>query len=283
MNNVLKITLWGYDVGRLVWDDKERRAFFSFSPSFLSAGYDIAPLTASISKPYLRQGGIYKGNIQRKIYKGLPEFLADSLPDRWGESLISRWQHENMPDVKFTPVDALAFMGKRAMGALEFEPCFDQWSAPVDLELSCLYKIADDILNERSEAVDNLNSASMQSLYLVGTSAGGMQPKAIIAINEDDGTVKSGQIQLEGNFKYYILKFDRVGRFPYTLMEKTYYDMALACGIKMMPSRLITIDGHSHFITERFDRAGKDKLHIQTLAALSPDADCYEDLMKTAR
>ena len=183
MNNVLKITLWGYDVGRLVWDDKESRAFFSFSPSFLSAGYDIAPLTASISKPYLRQGGIYKGNIQRKIYKGLPEFLADSLPDRWGESLISRWQHENMPDVKFTPVDALAFMGKRAMGALEFEPCFDQWSAPVDLELSCLYKIADDILNERSEAVDNVNSASMQSLYLVGTSAVCMQPKSIIAIN----------------------------------------------------------------------------------------------------
>ena len=80
MNNVLKITLWGYDVGRLVWDDKERRAFFSFSPSFLSTGYDIAPMTASISKPYLRQGGIYKGNIQQKIYKGLPEFLADSLP-----------------------------------------------------------------------------------------------------------------------------------------------------------------------------------------------------------
>ena len=169
------------------------------------------------------------------------------------------------------------------MGALEFEPCLGQWSEPVDLELSCLYKIADDILNERAEVVDNVNSASMQSLYLVGTSAGGMQPKAIIAINEDDGTVKSGQIQLDGNFRYYILKFDRDGRFPFTLMEKTYYDMALACGIKMMPSRLITIDGRSHFITERFDRAGNDKLHIQTLAAISPDADCYEDLMKTAR
>ena len=283
MNNVLKITLWGHDVGRLVWDDKERRAFFCFSPSFLSVEYDIAPLTASISKPFLRQGGIYKGNKQQKIYKGLPEFLADSLPDRWGETLISRWQRENMPDVTFTPVDAMAFMGKRAMGALEFEPCLGQWSEPVDLELSCLYKIADDILNERAEVVDNVNSASMQSLYLVGTSAGGMQPKAIIAINEDDGTVKSGQIQLDGNFRYYILKFDRDGRFPFTLMEKTYYDMALACGIKMMPSRLITIDGRSHFITERFDRAGNDKLHIQTLAAISPDADCYEDLMKTAR
>lgn len=63
----------------------------------------------------------------------------------------------------------------------------------------------------------------------------------------------------------------------------TYYDMALACGIKMMPSRLITIDGRSHFITERFERAGNEKLHIQTLAAMSPDADCYEVLMKTAR
>ena len=283
MNNVLRITLWGHDVGRLVWDDKERRAFFCFSPSFLSVEYDIAPLTASISKPFLRQGGIYKGNKQQKIYKGLPEFLADSLPDRWGETLISRWQRENMPDVTFTPVDALAFMGKRAVGALEFEPCLGQWSEPVDLELSCLYKIADDILNERAEVVDNVNSASMQSLYLVGTSAGGMQPKAIIAINEDDGNVKSGQIQLDGNFRYYILKFDRDGRFPFTLMEKTYYDMALACGIKMMPSRLITIDGRSHFITERFDRARNEKLHIQTLAAMSPDADCYEDLMKTAR
>ena len=89
MNNVLKITLWGYDVGRLVWDDKERRAFFSFSPSFLSTGYDIAPMTASISKPYLRQGGIYKGNIQQKIYKGLPEFLADSLPGKLGIGMNS--------------------------------------------------------------------------------------------------------------------------------------------------------------------------------------------------
>lgn len=283
MNNILRITLWGHDVGRLVWDEKERRAFFSFSPSFLSTGYDIAPLTASIHKPYLRQGGIYKGNIEQRIYKGLPEFLADSLPDRWGESLISRWQRENMPNVAFTPVDALAFMGKRAMGALEFEPCIDQWGAPVDLELGCLYKIADDILNERTVVMDNVNTASMQSLYLVGTSAGGMQPKAIIAINEDDGSVKSGQIPLDGNYKYYILKFDRDGRFPFTLMEKTYYDMALACGIKMMPSRLINIDSRRHFITERFDRTASGKVHIQTLAAISPDADCYEDLMKTAR
>lgn len=283
MNNILKITLWGHDVGRLMWDDKERRAVFSFSQSFLSTGYDIAPLTASVNKPYLREGGLYKGNIQQKIYKGLPEFLADSLPDRWGETLMSRWQCENLPDVRFTPVDALSFMGKRAMGALEFEPSIDQWSNPVDLELSCLYKIADDILNERNVVMDNVNTANMQSLYRVGTSAGGMQPKAIIAINQDDGVVKSGQIQLEGNYKYYILKFDRDGQFPYTLMEKTYYDMALACGIKMMPSRLIDIDGRRHFITERFDRTANGKVHVQTLAALSPDADCYEDLMKTAR
>ena len=168
MNNVLKITLWGHDVGRLAWNDMERRAFFSFSPSFLTSGYDIAPLTASLSLPYLRQGGIYKGNIEQKIYKGLPEFLADSLPDRWGETLISRWRRENMPDVNFTSVDALAFMGKRAMGALEFEPCLDQWSEPVDLELSCLYKIADDILNERAEAVDNVNGIDGKYINEIG-------------------------------------------------------------------------------------------------------------------
>lgn len=283
MDNILKVKLWGNDVGRLAWDKKGRRALFSFSPSFAAKKYNIAPLTASISNPYLRQGGIYKGNTKKKIYKGLPEFLADSLPDRWGETLMARWSKENMPNVHFTPVDALAFMGKRAMGALEFEPCLEDWDKPVEVELSCLYKIADDILNERTKVQEHISAASMQSLYLVGTSAGGMQPKAIIAINEDDGTIKSGQIPLDGNYKYYILKFDRNGRFPYSQMEKTYYDMAVSCGIKMMPSKLVTIDGHRHFLTERFDREGKEKIHIQTLAAMYPEADSYEELMKAAR
>ena len=50
-----------------------------------------------------------------------------------------------------------------------------------------------------------------------------------------------------------------------------------------MRSRLIEVEGQSHFITQRFDREGDRKLHMQTLAALYPDADSYEKLLMVCR
>ena len=47
-NNVVKVLLHDEEVGRLYWDVKQRRAVFSFAPSFVSQGLDIAPLTASV-------------------------------------------------------------------------------------------------------------------------------------------------------------------------------------------------------------------------------------------
>ena len=35
-------------------------------------------------------------------------------------------------------------------------------------------------------------------------------------------------------------------------------------------------------LTERFDRRGGKKLHVQTLAAMNPAADSYESLFDTA-
>ena len=51
-----------------------------------------------------------------------------------------------------------------------------------------------------------------------------------------------------------------------------YYKMAMAAGINMMPCRIIEVEGQKHFITHRFDRDEERKLHMQTLAALYPDA-----------
>lgn len=41
-NNVVKVMLHDEEVGRLYWDVKQRRAVFSFVPSFVSQGLDIA-------------------------------------------------------------------------------------------------------------------------------------------------------------------------------------------------------------------------------------------------
>jgi serine/threonine-protein kinase HipA len=51
----------------------------------------------------------------------------------------------------------------------------------------------------------------------------------------------------------------------------------------MMPSRLIEIEGRQHFLTQRFDRENGKKVHIQTLAAMNPLADSYEDLFSVCR
>ncbi|MCE5205717.1 MAG: HipA domain-containing protein [Porphyromonadaceae bacterium] len=48
-------------------------------------------------------------------------------------------------------------------------------------------------------------------------------------------------------------------------LEYVYYKMSIDAGIIMMPSELRTYGGVTHFLTERFDRDGNDKIHTQTL------------------
>ena len=63
----------------------------------------------------------------------------------------------------------------------------------------------------------------------------------------------------------------------------TYYELATTAGINMMPSELYSVEGNNHFMTKRFDRDGEKKVHTQTLAAIYPDADSYEQLITVCR
>ncbi|MEG1905074.1 MAG: HipA domain-containing protein [Bacteroidales bacterium] len=66
-------------------------------------------------------------------------------------------------------------------------------------------------------------------------------------------------------------------------MEYIYYQMAIAAGIEMMPSCIQTFGSMCNFITKRFDRIGDAKIHTQTLAAMNPFADNYDDLFAIIR
>ena len=85
--NVVKVKLWGMDVGYLSWDKKERTAVFEYELSFLDRGLDIAPLTMSVDSPRSRKQIPWTGN-KDQLYQGLPPMIADSLPDKWGNSLL---------------------------------------------------------------------------------------------------------------------------------------------------------------------------------------------------
>ena len=277
MENVVLIKIWGKPVGTIMWDAHRKRAIFSYDKEFISRGVDIAPLTASIHNP--RYSLPFLGETDRDIFSGLPAFIADSLPGGWGNAVYNAWVAEHhLSSKQITPIDKLAFIGSRGMGALEFEPAI-----PIDenkdIALNDLYLRAKEILENREQVTANTQHLNMDVLYEVGTSAGGNHAKAVIAINKKTGEIRSGQIHLSDDYTYYLLKFEEHEHYPLTRIEMAYYDMAQLCHIHMMPSQLIDIGSERHFLTERYDRQNGQKMHTQTLAAMMPDASSYEDLM----
>lgn len=282
-DKMLRVKLWGEEVGLLKWDHNRMRGIFSFNPDFVKKGLDIAPLTASIHSGY-GKGENVEGITFRKQNKftGLPAFIADSLPDSWGKKLTLTWEKEyGTEGRKLTSLDYLAYMGKRAMGALEFEPDGCPWKQDINIDLSRMFQLAEKIFQQR-ESVTLLpeDEWDMAALCSVGTSAGGMQPKAVLAKNNDTGEIRSGQIIHEGNWSYYILKFSNPQHEQQCELEMGYHLMAKAAGIDMMPCSLMEVDGKKHFLTQRFDRVDSEKVHLQTLGAMSPAADSYEDIME---
>ena len=282
-NNIVSVMLWGEEVGKIYWDTRSKRAVFSYNPDFIRKGINVAPLTAPLNEAAAK--GFPIVGSREKLYQGLPPFLADSLPDRWGNKVFESWAVQNhIPKHRLTPVDKLAFIGRRGMGALEFIPAVDGLESSNTIQIDSLYRLAQRIFEEREAiSVQDDEGLDLQSLYEVGTSAGGQHPKAIIAINEMTHEIRSGQVPLPEGYTYYILKFAESDDFPFTQMEMAYYGMAKEAGITMMPSRLLRIDGRSHFLTARYDRAGGRKIHTQTLAAMNPDADSYEDMFEVCR
>jgi serine/threonine-protein kinase HipA len=282
---VVMVKLWGMPVGYLSWDKKSEIAVFEYESEFLDKGLDIAPFTMSINSPRSKKHIPWTGD-KDKLYLGLPPMIADSLPDKWGHSLFSAWLRDNhISTKKVSPVDHLSFIGSHAMGALEYEPAQKLGDDSVfSVDIEHLYVFAKQVLNERETTVLNAeNSILWQDLIKISSSPGGKRPKAIVAVNMATGEVISGQGNIPEGFEHFILKYDENSTFPLAKLEYVYYQMALAARINMMPSELRSYGNVTHFLTRRFDRVGNDRIHTQTLAAMSPGSDSYENLFAVIR
>lgn len=277
----LKVILWGEEIGRLSWDERRRLSYFTYNPDFIKKGLNISPLVAPIDR---FQALIPVWGEDAKIYQKLPAFVADSLPDAWGNQLFDLWRQQNhLANADITPLDKLSFIGKRGMGALEFQPEVSHNRKTTKIDMKSLADLALRIYAERENArIKPEESITMQSLLTVGTSAGGRQPKAIIAINRKNGEIRSGQVAGLKDYEYYLLKFGD-SQYSSAELEMAYYELATTAGINMMPSELYPVEGNNHFLTKRFDRDGEKKIHTQTLAAICPDVDSYEQLLAVCR
>lgn len=283
-DNIVLVKLWGQRVGYLHWDRTHSAGIFEYEPAFVAGHLDIAPLTMPINSERSRRGLPWIGE-KGKIYQGLPPMMADSLPDKWGDSVFNAWIHrQRIPISKITPVDRLLYIGTRGMGALEYEPAHVIGKANFPVDVNELYLFAQSILSERQEtSIKQDKNILWQDLVKIGTSAGGKRPKALVAINAATGEIRSGQTDVGDGFEHYILKFDEANGYPSAKIEYVYSKMAKDAGIFMMPSKILEHNGIAHFVTRRFDREHNRKIHTQTFAALEPSINSYEDAFRLLR
>ena len=295
---IADVKIWDKKVGVVLWNEQRNLGVFEFDKSFLKLGLDIAPLMMPISEVEKVNRIFSFPMLNPDTFKGLPGLLSDSLPDKFGNQIIDAWlaqQGKNSSD--FNPVDRLCYIGKRGMGALEFEPANNisiENSNPIQIQE--LVKFAKEVLENRQDFHTNIdNEKGFSDILQVGSSAGGARAKAIIAYNETTGEVRSGQVDgLEG-FDYWLIKFDGVTNQQlgdpkgYGNIEYAYYLMAVDCGITISESKLMTENGRSHFLTKRFDRQNNQKIHMQTLCGLAhfdynqPRTYSYEQAFQVLR
>ena len=273
------VKIWDRIVGAVSWDKNRGFGTFGFDKDFLKEGLDLSPLKMSLSEAINLSEPIYEfPNLPKDVFHGLSGLLSDSLPDQFGNEVINSWLAElGREPESFSVIERLCYTGKRGMGALEFEPALHKdIEKSIPVEVSSMMELAHNIHSKRKIFKESIkNKDAIKNILMVGTSAGGSRPKAVIAYNEKTEEVRSGQVKAPKGFSYWLLKFDGVKENNlgdpqgYSNIEYAYSKIAKKCGIKMTECRLLEDGNRNHFMTKRFDRDNQgEKIHTQTMCAL---------------
>ncbi len=294
------IKIWDKDVGAAIWDNDRQVGIFEYSKEFIKEEIDLAPLMMPLETAIMGKRIYSFPNLNPETFKKLPGLLSDSLPDKFGNTLINLWLSRNGRSPNdFTPIERLCYVGSKAMGALEFEPSIKPKSKEIEeIQLAELVEIASEIMAKKESLDTSFNDNKtkvLEQIITVGTSAGGMRPKAVIAINKNSGRIVSGNLDLDKDYEHWLLKFDGIQDNElgepqgYGKIEYVYHLLAQECGIEMSECKLLTENGRDHFMTKRFDRVNGQKIHMQTLTGIAHfdfnniGSTSYEQLFQVMR
>jgi serine/threonine-protein kinase HipA len=205
--DLVEVLAWGRTVGAVAAVPDRDWYAFEYDLGWVDDGVELAPLHMP-SRP-----GVYEfPDLDRRTFHGLPPLLADALPDRFGNALVDAWlADEGIAPEQVTPLDRLACMADRGMGALAFQPPLRPAA-----EATTALHLADLVTAARAAvrgdvATSATTQEALRQLIQVGTSAGGARPKAVIAFNPETGQVRSGQLSCPEGFQHWLVKLDGVG------------------------------------------------------------------------
>jgi len=257
-------------VGQLA--EADRRIYFEYAPEFIETGWQLSPF-----KFPLRPGLIEHTD---RSFGSLPGLFDDSLPDAWGLLLMDRQFRRLGVDLQsVSPLDRLAYLGTRTMGALTYHPPQELEPSDGMIDLHELVVNAQDVLAGEAREV-------LPELIRAGGSPGGTRPKVLIGVRGTE--IISGEDDLPEGFEHWIIKFAaRLEARDAGPVEFAYAQMAQAAGIDMPAVRLFEVSKSLRcFGIRRFDRgSGNRRIHVHTFGNLIhadfriPGSD-YRDLLK---
>jgi len=286
-----EVRLWGETVGAVAELD-DGSIVFEYAETFRRGGWDISPFHL----PRTLRGPVRFEELRRRqAFRGLPGVLADMLPDAFGKQVIrAYYTARGRVDRAFSPVQHLLYVGTRGIGALEFHPPED---VPARAAEAAALEVAALVADARRIIAGDVEVA-IPEIYRIGSSAGGMRPKAVVLYNGASGEIRSAFAPAEEGDIAAILKFDGVGDDapagtlgppqPFNRVEAAYAAMARDAGLDVVRIRMLESDeGHAHLVVPRFDRPGPTPLHQHTLGGLlhldynDVGASSYEEYLRT--
>lgn len=254
----LRVHIAGTTVGEL-GTDARGRIYFQYDPHWLKTGFDLSPGTL----PFQAESQL---SPEPQEFGGLHGVFYDSLPDGWGLLLMDRafrqqtgWQaHE------ITPLDRLAYIGSRAMGALEYEPEIPTEALTETVDIAQLAHSAEQLLQGETPEV-------LQQLQVQGGSPGGARPKVTVALSDQADECLSGFRSVPQGYAHWMVKFRAREDSPdMGRIELAYAKMAQQAGLAMPECRLLRVGQDSSadefFAVRRFDRDGNTRHHVLSLS-----------------
>lgn len=268
-----KVIIWNTTVGFLTWDEQSSATVFEPDPEYLKAPFNLSPLLHPNKEEFL-----YGFDFHAR-FEGMIPLFNDSLPDSFGNIVFKEWaEQQNLNRGKINPVERLLYTGNGGIGALEYHVSKDMQAARGELNPEELAVISDKIIKGEYHQTDYLlNPQALQNILSIGSSVGGAQAKVLLALprEEHGGEQKflAGDRLYQEPTDYFVVKLEHDRENAWSReknrAEFVYNQMARNAGINVAESRLIFHADRAHFASKRFDRLNNQKIHKQTVNALT--------------
>lgn len=262
---------WGEDWPLGLLADDGTRLLFEYSPEALTQDLQLSPLHLP-----LRPAAF--GDFPSWQWR-LPGFIADSLPDGWGLLLMDRlFRQQGMRNPG--PLDRLAFIADRAMGALRFEPATDPGAAPPDWDLLQLARESHRVLVGEANDV-------LLAMALTGGSPQGARPKGLI---QYEPSTRQANTLASAPGAPWLVKFPAQSEHKEVCaIEQLYAQLARDC-LQMPASEYFDLGPKlAAFGVARFDREAGHRVPVLSLAGLlhvdfrTPASCDYTALLRATR